>query len=433
MLKSSSSGHSYCDGISRRDFFTIGATGIAGLTLPSLMRAESLPGVNPTGKSIINIFLAGGPTHMDTFDLKPDAPVEFRGELAPIATKIPGMEICELMPMLASCADNISLVRSITGLSNEHAPTQSDSGWSQRSLKPQGGRPGLGPVMSKLFGPANTTASGTAPTAVDLSNWTKPGFLGQTHSAYRPDGTGRANLRLNTRIKEDRFHSRNDLLGQLDRYRRQADATGMMDAMDSFSQRAVGMITSGNVATALDLNQETDETISRYGAKKNRDAKNFLLARRLIEAGVRNVSFSIGGWDTHSNNFKAMRTKLPAIDIAMAALINDLNQAGRLDETLILMSGEFGRTPRVNRNAGRDHWSRSGFFFLAGGGLRNGQVIGSTNRFGEQAEDRPVHLQEVFATVYHQLGINVESTTLQDPNGRPQYLVDERRVIQELI
>ena len=426
--------HQNCDGVTRRDFISIGSLGIAGLSLPSLLRAEEIAGGRATGKSVINIYLAGGPTHLDTFDLKPQAPREFRGEFQPISTNVPGMEICEFFSRLASHGDKLAIIRSITGLRNEHAPTQSDSGWSKNDLLPQGGRPGLGPVMSKILGPASTTAEGTAPTAVDLTGWTRPGFLGQTHSAYRPDNVGRANLTMNSRVGSDRFERRSGLLGALDRFRRQTDATGMMDAMDSFTQRAAGLITSGRVAQALDLKQESPETIDRYGARGNRDAERFVLARRLIEAGVRNVAFSISGWDTHNNNFATLRDKrLPPLDQGLSALLEDLNTSGRLAETIIMMSGEFGRTPRVNSRSGRDHWPRVGFFVLAGGGLRTGQVIGSTNRLGELPDDRPVHLQEVFSTVYHQLGIDVESTTLQDPNGRPQYLVNERETILELV
>ncbi|MCA9087818.1 MAG: DUF1501 domain-containing protein [Planctomycetaceae bacterium] len=425
--------HGFCDGYSRRDFLRIGALGIAGLTLPQLLRAEAMAGARATGRSIINIYLAGGPTHLDTFDLKPAAPKEFRGEFTPIATKATGMDICELMPRLASCGDKFALVRSITDMRNEHSSCQSDSGWSERDMKSQGGRPGLGPVMSRVFGPAQTTPEGTAPTAMDLTGWTRPGFLGQVHAAYRPDGTGRQNLTLDRRMNESRFSDRQNLLTGLDRMRRQVDGSGMMEAMDSFTSRAVGMITSGRVAAALNIEEESVETIDRYGGKRSGEARNFLTARRLVEAGVRNVSLSIGGWDTHGNNFKSMRTKLPVLDQALSALIEDLHDRGRLDDTLIMMSGEFGRTPRINGNAGRDHWSQAAFFFLAGGGLRTGQVIGSTNRLGERPEERPVHLQEVFATVYHQLGIDVETMVLTDPNGRPQYLGEHRRVIQELI
>ncbi|MEZ5939824.1 MAG: DUF1501 domain-containing protein [Planctomycetaceae bacterium] len=433
MLGFLGSKNSFCDGVSRRDFLRIGGAGFAGLTLAQLLQAEAVAGATATGRSVINIYLGGGPTHMDTFDLKPNAPREFRGEFSPIATKAHGVEICELMPRLASLGDKIAIVRSTSGVNNEHAPTQSDSGWRQRDLQQLGGHPGLGPVMSKVFGPASVTEEGVAPTAMDLSGWTKPGFLGQTHSAYRPDGTGRQNLTLDKKLGEERFSDRQDLLGSLDRMRRQVDASGMMDAMDSFSQRAAGLITSGRVAKALDYNDEPAEVQLRYDTKKSGDGRNFLLSRRLIEAGVRNVAFSIGGWDTHGNNFKSMRTKLPALDNGLSNLITDLEDRGRLDDTLILMSGEFGRTPRINGNAGRDHWPQASFFFMAGGGLRTGQVIGATNRLGERPIDRPVHLQEIFATIYHQLGIDVQTTTLTDPNGRPQFLVEHRQIIPELV
>ncbi|MCA8999251.1 MAG: DUF1501 domain-containing protein [Planctomycetaceae bacterium] len=430
---SSLSSGSFCDGLSRRDFLMIGSAGVAGLTLPNLLRAEAAAGARATGKSVINIFLSGGPTHMDTFDLKPEAPKEFRGEFSPIATKSSGMDICELMPRLASHGDKFSLIRSIVGLSNEHAPTQSDSGWSQKELKDMGGHPGLGAVMSKLIGPACQTPNGTAPTSIDLTGWTKPGFLGQVHSAYRPDSIGRQNLMLNSRVTEERFGERNHLLEGFDRMRSTIDRQGMMEAIDSFSERAVGIITSGDVATALDVNKESDSVKERYNIKRDRDGQNFLLARRLIDVGVRNVAFAIGGWDTHGKNFDAMRKKLPSLDNGLACLMEDLENSGRLDDTIIMLSGEFGRTPRINRNAGRDHWPQAGFFFLGGGGFRHGQVIGSTNRLGERAEDRPVHLQEVFTTIYHQLGINPDLVTLQDPNGRPQFLTNHRDVIHELI
>jgi hypothetical protein len=422
----------FCDGGSRRDFLRIGALGFGGLTLADLLRAEAAAGAKATGKSVINIYLSGGPTHLDTFDLKPKAPKEIRGEFLPISTKATGMEICELMPRLASHGDKIAIVRSLTGVKDEHNPTQSDSGWSMNDLKNQGGRPGLGSVMSKVFGPASTTPDGTAPTAMDLTGWTKPGFLGQVHSAYRPDGASR-NLRLGDKMTEARFTERQELLGSLDGLRREADRTGAMEAMDSFSQRAVNIITSGRIAKALDLKNESPETIDRYGAKKQKDNERFILARRLVEAGVRNVSFSWGGWDTHSQNFQSMRKQLPPLDVALSALIDDLSSSGRLDDTIIMMSGEFGRTPRINGGAGRDHWSQAGFFFLAGGGFKTGQVIGATNRNGERPADRPVHLQQVFATVYHQLGIDPNAVQLNDNNGRPQYLVDQRQLISELI
>jgi len=425
--------HGYCDGVSRRSFLRIGAAGVAGLSLTDLLRADA--GTNAAGprRSVISIYLGGGPTHLDTFDLKPDAPKEFRGEFRPIATKAPGVEICELLPRLASHGDRFALIRSIRGLRDEHSPRQSDSGWSEQDLRNIGGRPGLGAVLSKVFGPSSQTAQGTTPTNVDLSGWTSAGFLGQTHSAYRPDGAGRSNLTLSGGMSADRFLERRQLLGEFDRFRRETDARRMMTAMDSFADRAVGIVTSGEVYKALDLEQEPKESQERYGVKLDGECRNFLLARRLIDAGVRSVGLSLNGWDTHSDNFNAMRRKLPALDAALSSLIEDLHNSGRLDDTVILMSGEFGRTPRINGGAGRDHWAYSSFVFVAGGGLKTGQVIGATNRLGERPEERPLHIQQVFATLYQHLGVDPDAVHMHDPNGRPQYLADHRERVHELL
>ena len=425
----------FCDQVSRRDFLRIGGLAMGGLTLPKLLQAEQAAGGRATGKSIINVYLPGGPTHMDTFDMKPTAAKEFRGELMPVATNVPGMEICELMPKLARMGDKFSVVRSITGLRDEHAPQQSDSGWSESSLRTMGGRPGIGSVISKLWGPSQTTPHGTAPTFVDLTGWTKTGFVGQINAGFRPDGEGRQNLSLNGQVNLNRLDDRRGLLTGLDRLRRDVDSHGMLNAIDSFTERAVGIVTSGELAKSLDLRNEDPRLLARYGVGNDQGFGNerFVLARRLIQAGVRCVSLSVGGWDTHGDNFNQMRRQLPSLDQALTGLIEDLDAHGLLDQTIIMMSGEFGRTPRVNGTAGRDHWSRASFFFLAGGGMRHGQMIGATNRNGEEPIERPVHIQNVFHTVYHQLGIDANSVTLNDPNGRPQYLVDDRKLITELI
>ena len=423
----------YCDGVSRRNFLKVGALATGGLTLADVMRAEAQGAPSSHApKSIINIYLGGGPTHMDTFDLKPDAPAEFRGEFRPIATNVPGMEICELMPKLAQLADKYTIIRSVSGVRDEHSPRQSDSGWSENDLRSIGGRPGLGPVMSKVFG----STHGTAPTAVALSGFTNHGFLPQIYRDYRPDGEGRANLKLQDSMNADRLSDRKSLLSGLDRIRRDMDTSGSMVALDSFTERAMTVITSGTLANALSAEQEDPRLVDRYGMRLDGSYgqnRNFLLARRLIEAGVRVVSLSWGGWDTHGQNFQSMRQQLPALDVGLSALFEDLQARGLLKDTMVMMSGEFGRTPRINGGAGRDHWAPASFFFLGGGGLRTGQVIGSTNRLGERPQDRPVHLQQIFSTVYKNLGIDVEHTTLADPNGRPQYLAEQRELIKELV
>ena len=423
----------FCDRFARRDFFRIGGLAIGGLTLPRLLQAEQASVGRATGKSIINIYLAGGPTHLDTFDLKPTAPREFRGEFQPIPTNVPGMQICELMPKLSQVGDKFSVIRSISGLRDEHAPQQSDSGWSEQSLRNMGGRPGIGSVMSKLWGPSQTTANGTAPTFVDLTGWTKTGFTGQINAGFRPDGEGRQNLSLNQTVSLRRLDDRKALLSGLDRLQRNVDQSGMLTAIDSYTDRAVGIVTSGELAKAMDLRQEDPRQLERYGAKNGNENQRFILARRLIQSGARCVSFSWGGWDTHGDNFNAMRRQLPPLDQGLAALIDDLDAHGLLESTIIMMSGEFGRTPRVNNTAGRDHWARASFFFLAGGGLRHGQMIGATSRNGEEPIERPIHIQNVFHTVYHQLGIDSNTVVLTDPNGRPQYLVEDRKLITELL
>lgn len=425
--------NAYCDGVRRREFLRVGGLAVGSLTLADLLRLEAAAGPRATGKSIINIYLPGGPTHMDTFDLKPDAPKEYRGEFRPIATTAPGLEICELMPRLATVGQHFSVIRSVVGMRNEHSPRQSDSGWSERDLRSIGGHPGIASVMAKVLGSSQTTPHGVAPTSVDITGWTRPGFLGQTFAAYRPDSIGRSNLRLNGNVTLNRLADRRSLLKELDRLRSDIDRSGMMDAVDSFTGRALDLVASGHLAKVLDLSNEDPRTVERYGITQRRDLDRFLMARRLICAGVRCVALSWGGWDTHGNNFQTMRKQLPALDTALTALIEDLDAHGRLDDTIIMMSGEFGRTPRINGNAGRDHWPAAAFFFLAGGGFRHGQAIGSTDRLGRVPQDRPVHLQHIFTTVYKQLGIDPDSVQLRDPNGRPQYLVAERQVIHELV
>jgi len=412
--------HGFCDGVSRREFMRIGALGIGGLTLADVFRSETAAVSGSSHKAIINIFLGGGPSHQDMFDLKPNAPIEFRGEFNPISTNA-GFEICELFPRLATMADKFAVIRSITGKVNSHSSFQTMTGYTKRDLQNVGGRPALGSIVSRIQG---GTQSGAPPFVSYMGG--EPGYLGPVYKPFKPSGN---NLRLSGSMTAERLTDRTELLKSLDKMKRAADSSGQMDAVDAFTQRAVGVVTSGRVADALDLKKEDPRVVERY----SKQGERFLLARRLIEAGVRTVAFSWGGWDTHGQNFVKFRKQLPELDTALSALIEDLHNRGLDKDVTVVMWGEFGRTPRINKNAGRDHWNRASMCFLAGGGMNTGQVIGSTTKYAEEPKDNPKHLHEVFSTLYHNLGIDSRTQKIIDPNGRPQYLTDIREPIRELV
>ena len=411
----------YCDGVARRNFLQIGALAIGGMTLADLLRAEEAAGVRNSQKAVINIHLSGGPSHQDMFDLKPEAAHEFRGEFNPISTNVPGLQICEHFPELAKITDKYVAIRSVIGMLDDHSDFHTHTGYGRRDLANAGGRPSLGSVVSRLQGPG----AGGAPAFVSY-NGSYTGYIGPVHKPYRPEG---GDLKLVGGMTEDRLSNRTNLLASLDTIRRDLDTTRQMEALDSYTQRAVSVVTSGKVADALDIKKEDESVRKAYG----REGEMFLRARRLVEAGVRVVTFNWGGWDTHGDNFKTLKRQLPQLDIAMTSLINDLHARGMEKDVTIVMWGEFGRTPRVNASAGRDHWSRVAMCFLAGGGMKTGQFIGTTSRDAGEAKERPVHLQEIFATLYHNMGIDVRSTQLVDTAGRPQYLVDMRKPIAELV
>jgi len=419
-----------CDGVSRRSFLKVGAMGIGGLTMADMLRADAANGNGSSHKAVINIHLGGGPPHQDMWDLKPDAPTEYRGEFTPIKTNVPGMHMCELFPKLATMGDKCVLVRGLIGSVNEHSDSTAMTGYSRKSLEPVGGRPSNGAVISRVF----ASTKNVAPPFVSLMGRVTSGYLGPVHQPYVPDSTGRQNLQLD-RIDATRLQNRRELLKRVDRLRRDTDTTGKMVAMDEFTQTAVDLIMSGKVAEALDYNKEKPEVIKRYidhGQGRFRDNRNFLLARRLVEAGVRCVAMRWGGWDTHGQNFVKLREQLPAMDAGLSALIGDLSDRGMLDDVTIVVWGEFGRTPRVNNNAGRDHWPRVAAAFMAGGGMKTGQVIGESDRYAGEAIE-PIHVQNVHATLYHNVGIDPRRQQFMDPAGRPQYLLDEREPLKQLV
>jgi hypothetical protein len=420
----------FCDGISRRNFLQIGAFG-AGLTLAEMLRqrvdARFVPqqtvATRTRPKSAIMIYLPGGPSHMDMYDLKPDAPAEFRGEFRPIQTNVTGVQICEHFPLQARMWDKLCCIRSIVSV-DEHSDSLVSTGYSQRENM-IANHPSFGSVVSRVRGD-----TGDVPAFVSLrgmARGTEPGFLGIAHRPFTPSGEGLANLRLATGVDNSRVAGRRELLAEFDDLRRDIDASGTMAGMDTFQQRAFDMIASGGVRTALDLNRESQSTRQRY-----QGLDQFLMARRLVEAGVGCVTLSIGGWDTHGQNFQTLRRQLPQVDRGVSNLVQDLHDRGILNDVLIVMWGEFGRTPRVNQGAGRDHWSPVMSALVAGGGLQMGQAIGSSSARGERPQDRRVTAPQVLATLYRAMGID-PSRTFTNGIGRPVHILDDREPIRELL
>jgi hypothetical protein len=443
----------FCDGVPRRSFLKVGALsfGAASLTLADVYRAEAATKAdNPSAslaqhKAVINVFLGGGPPHQDMFDLKPDAPAEIRGEFKPIATNVPGTQICEVFPKLAAMADKLAIIRSVVGASGGHDAYQCTTGYRNDSLAALGGRPSIGSVLARLQGPVDPAVPPFVGMAERTQHapWSDPGkvgFLGATYSAFRPSGPDVANMTMNP-VNKECLGDRKKLLAGFDTLRRELDANGSLTGMDAHTERALNVLTTSRLMDALDLSKEDPKVRDRYGNGKPYQFQfdgaptvndHLLIARRLVQAGARCVTLSYGRWDSHGKNFDLVRDHGAKLDQCLSALIWDLDRIGILDDVTVIAWGEFGRTPRINAGAGRDHWPQVSCAVLAGGGLRTGQVIGSTNRLGEYAKDRPVTFADVFATLYQGLGLNPETTTIPDPTGRPQH-VTEGQVIRELV
>ncbi len=415
----------FCDGISRRNFLKIGAFG-AGLSLAEMLRLRSVAGSGSSNKAAIMIFLPGGPSHMDMYDLKPEAPKEFRGEFKPIATNVPGVQICELFPRQARMWDKLAVIRSVVAV-EEHSDSLVMTGYSVNT-NVTAHHPSFGSVVSRL----RQNGANDVPPYVSLRGMTPygtdSGYLGVAHRPFTPDGPGFENLRLAGGINVSRMEDRKSLLSHFDDVRRDIDASGTMTGIDSFTTRAFDMIASGAVRKALDLTKEEPRSRDRY-----RGIEQFLMARRLVEAGVGCVTLAIHGWDTHGSNFKILRNQLPDVDRGVANLIQDLHDRGMDKDVVTVMWGEFGRTPKINTSdGGRDHWAPVMSALVAGGGLKMGQAIGATNARAEYPKDRPVSVPQVLATLYRAMGID-PSRTFVNGNGRPMYILDEREPIAELI
>lgn len=438
------SSNGFCDGVSRRGFLKIGGLGMGGLSMPQLLRAEAANGISGSNKSIIMVYMPGGPPHQDMYDIKLDAPSEIRGEFRPVGTNVPGMQICEHLPRLAKLADKYAIIRSMVGAKDRHESFQCMTG-RLNERNPPGGWPEIGSVISKLQG----TTDPTLASYVNLSpkmrhtpyNYGRPSFLGFGHMPFMPLGEIKSDMVLQG-ITAERLSDRRKLLTSVDSFRRDVDRSGLMEGIDSFQSRAFDILTSSRLLEALDLSSEDPKVRERYGKgtdKEQGDAaprlnEQFLLARRLVEAGVRVVTLSYSFWDWHGSNFRIAKENFPDFDQALSALIEDLDQRGLLEDTTVIAWGEFGRTPMINKDAGRDHWPNVSCALLAGAGMKTGQMIGATDRFGGEAVQRPVSFQEVFATLYHNLGINAATTTVPDHTGRPHYLVEDgAQPIRELV
>jgi hypothetical protein len=429
----------FCDGVSRRNFLRIGALGLGGLALPDVLRAEAAAGIRSAGtqhKAVIMIFLPGGPSHQDMFDLKLDAPAEVRGEFRPIPTNVPGIQICEHLPRLATLADKYTIIRSMSGMEDRHEAFQCYTGRLNRN-QPPGGWPSMGSFLNKVQGsgdPSIPAFVGLAPKMghVPWSDNGVAGFLGAACSPFEINkGGGKDDMILNG-ITLDRLADRRSLLSSLDQFRREVDGSRNMEGLDAYNQQAFGILTSSKMVEALDFKREDPKIIEAYGKgdPRNRDdggpklMEHFLVARRLVEAGARCVTLAFSRWDHHGDNFGALRQDLPLLDQGLSALIQDLHQRGLDKDVSVVVWGEFGRTPTINKDGGRDHWPRVSCALLAGGGMKHGQVIGATDRLGGEASERPVSFGEVHATLYQALGLDVNKVTVTDLTGRPQFLVD---------
>ena len=432
----------------RRGFLRIGALGLGGLTLPGLLRAEAAAGVKSSHKSVILIYLVGGPPHQDLFDLKPDAPAEVAGPWKPTATSVPGVRICEALPRLARIMDKLAVVRSLVGNQADHDAAQVYNGRHPRKPTPSGGWPQLGSAVARLRGAADPAV----PPFVSLChtcthgpyNEPGPGFLGPALAPFRVMGQTRDDMVLRG-VTVGRLADRRGLLRSFDTMRRDADATGAAAGMDAYTEQAFGLLTSSRMAEALDLSRESPKVVERYGTGDPtvfmdgngapRVPQRLLMARRLVEAGARVVTLNYSKWDWHGGRnaegradnsiFLREAEDFPVFDRCVSALVEDLHERGLDGDCTVVVLGEFGRTPRISAQVGRDHWPNVNCALLAGGGMRTGQVVGATDRIAGEAAARPVTWGELFATLYHNLGVDPRRATLPDLTGRPQYLVED--------
>ena len=430
-----------CDGVSRRSFLKAGMLGLGSLGLSDILRLRvqaADEGKDVKDTSVILIWKGGGPSHIDTWDLKPGAPAEYRGEFKPIATNVPGIEVSEHLPLSARQMDKFSIVRSVThpDAGHESASHYLLTGYRPTNDIPAQEMPSYGSIVAKQRGPR----SPGVPAYLAVPNAPRSAHAAYLGVAYNPFSVGSdpnnssfsvRNLTLPNGISLDRLENRRKLLASVDNLRREADQTGLMEGLDAFTRKAFEMVTSPAAKRAFDIAAEPEKLRDEYG--RHSLGQSCLMARRLVESGVTFVTVDAGGWDTHANNFEGLKkSKLPQFDQAWSALLRDMHDRGLMEKTLVLVWGEFGRTPRVNKDAGRDHWPGAQSVVLAGGGLKMGQVIGSSDAKAEYAKDRPLLPEDVMSTMYSVLGIDQNHEFVNEAQ-RPLKILNSGEPIKELV
>jgi len=426
---------------SRRDFLTVGALAGVGLTLPDLFRLEQARAekknydfIEAKAKSVIHIYLPGGCAHQETWDPKPFSPIEYRGDLKPIDTNVAGTQFSEFLVQSAKVADKLCVIRSMTHGEAAHERGTHNMFTGYRP-SPALQYPSMGSVVSHEYGPRNNLPPYVA-VPNQANEFAGTGYLS---SSFAPFSLGAdpasgnfqvRDLTLPNGVDDTRFARRRSALDAVNAYFHTKEKSDAIDAMDTFYDRAYSLISSKEAREAFNINAEPAAVRNEYG--RNEAGQRMLMAKRLVGAGVRFVSLTYGGWDMHNNIVGSMKRQLPIFDQAFAALIRDLERSGLLKDTLVMVSSEFGRTPKINNTAGRDHWPKVFSVVLAGGGVKGGITYGTSNAIASEPEDDPVGPQDLATTVYNQLGI-VADKELMAPGDRPIEIVDGGRVIKEIL
>ena len=429
-----------CNGLTRRDFLRVGGLGLVGLSLADALRLEAHSeekshGKQPRAKSIVLVYLGGGLSHHDSFDMKLEAPEEIRGKYGSIGSKVSGLRVCELLPKMSQTMDKLTLVRSGSH-NNDHHETATNWVLSGRFGSPFGDYPAIGAVVSHELGFRGALPPYVAIPKNPSFTWElgKSAFLGGRYESFATGDPNAQNFRVRDvspveQLNERRAGRRKSLLQAVDGLAREIEGNDQIATFDEFRQRAATMILSPEVQASFAIDKEKDSLRDRYG--RNTFGQSCLLARRLIESGVRFVTVNYGGWDHHAKIFPSLDKKLPEFDAGFSALVDDLDERGLLSDTLVVAMGEFGRTPKINKDAGRDHWGPAASLLFAGAGVRRGQVIGATDREGGKVTQRPIAPADVAFTMLDALGIDPHAE-LVTPDGRPIPILDGGSAVQEL-